>query len=485
MKFNNKTILLVEDTQSLAIVYEDYLTNAGCTVTLVETAQGAIDHLAKDLYDLVLLDLKLPDYDGMHVLKSLPQLNEKTPIIMMTAYGSVNHAVEAMQLGAKDFLIKPFNKDRLLITIHNVLETTNLKKIVQDIEKTSREGFQGFVGKSPKMQAVYSLIENAADSKATIFITGESGTGKEVCAHAIHNQSNRSKKAFVPINCGAIPQNLMESEIFGHKKGSFTGAISDRDGAAKVADGGTLFLDEICEMDLDLQTKFLRFIQTGQFKPVGSNTLISSDLRIVCATNKDPLKEVEKGNFREDLYYRLFVIPVHLPPLRERGRDILRLANHFLDLYAQEENKKFKGFEEKLESFFLNYHWPGNIRELQNVIRTSVVLQNTHFISGDNLPHQMKQVFDTFSDTGQSNESDDQTELSDKNNNKEREFTDMNRKYVTNKEDIRPLWIVEKETIEKAIGLCDGNIPQAAALLEISPSTIYRKKASWEELTKE
>ncbi|MBK68120.1 MAG: sigma-54-dependent Fis family transcriptional regulator [Rickettsiales bacterium] len=483
MQLLEKKILLVEDTKSLSMMYEEILTSEGYEVILAETGAQAIETLNEDLFGLILLDLKLPDHDGMDILRTMPSLNENTPVIMMTAFGSVNHAVEAMQLGAKDFLIKPFNKDRLLITVSNVLEANNLKKIVNDIEKSNRNQFEGFVGNSAIMQTVYRMIENAANSKATIFITGESGTGKEVCAQAIHSQSKRAGKAFVPINCGAIPKDLMESEIFGHIKGSFTGAISDRDGAAKVADGGTLFLDEICEMDLDLQTKLLRFIQTGQFKPVGSNKLLKTDIRIVCATNRDPLKEVELGNFREDLYYRLHVIPIELPPLRERGKDILKLANYFLSQYMKEEEKEFEGFDINLEQFFLHYGWPGNIRELQNVVRTSVVLQNGAYITAESLPQKTKLEFNNFvNDSGEGFVVSIE-EAQSKNNNNEGN-SEMNSRYFKRTSDIRPLWLIEKETIEQAIDVCDGNIPKAASLLEISPSTIYRKKATWEELSK-
>lgn len=469
----NKKILLVEDTPSLSRVYQGYLEKGGFCVILAETGQDALNAVNENDFEAILLDLKLPDMDGMEVMRRLDGL---LPIVMMTAYGSVNNAVEAMQLGARDFLIKPFNSDRLLVTLNNVIETSHLHKIVKQFKQVRRKEFHGFVGSSPQMQTVYQIIESAAPSKATVFITGESGTGKEVTANAIHQESPRSKGAFVPLNCGAIPRDLIESEIFGHIKGSFTGAISDRAGAAKMANGGTLFLDEICEMDLDLQTKLLRFIQTGQYQPVGSNTLEETDIRVVCATNKDPMAEVKAGRFREDLYYRLHVIPIELPSLRERGGDILEIAYSILDKVVEEEGKKFKTFDEQAEQIILAYDWPGNIRELQNMIRNIVVLKDGDVITDEMLPDLMKRQDQQHAHIYDEK---DIHILSD-----EKTFGDN----ITNREEfmsgnkVKPLWIVEKETIENAINLCDGNIPKAAALLEISPSTIYRKKVSWEQL---
>lgn len=469
----NRSILLVEDTPSLSRVYQGYLEKGGFTVILAETGQEALDAVNQNDFEAVLLDLKLPDMDGMEVMR---RLDNVLPIVMMTAHGSVNNAVEAMQLGARDFLIKPFNGDRLLITLNNVIETNHLHKIVKQFKQVRRKEFHGFVGSSPQMQTVYQIIENAAPSKATIFITGESGTGKEVTANAIHQQSPRAKGAFVPLNCGAIPKDLIESEIFGHIKGSFTGAISDRAGAAKMADGGTLFLDEICEMDLSLQTKLLRFIQTGQYQPVGSNKLETTDIRIVCATNKDPMAEVKAGNFREDLYYRLHVIPIELPSLRERGGDILEIAYSILHTVVEEEGKAFKAFDEQAEQIMLAYDWPGNIRELQNMIRNIVVLHDKDMITYDMLPAQMK---DVKHHQPHIYDEEDIHILSDNQTFGDNE-TEMGG-FMSEKK-VKPLWVVEKETIENAINLCEGNIPKAAALLEISPSTIYRKKVSWEQL---
>lgn len=482
IRHKNKKILLVEDTPSLSRIYEEYLGQAKHRVVLCETGGAALQAI-KDQpdFDLILLDLKLPDIDGMDVLRNIEPEASHIPVIMMTAHGSVNNAVETMRLGAIDFLVKPFNADRLLITMDTVLENSCLKKIVKKLENSNRNSFQGFVGSSPVMQAVYNIIENAASSKATIFIKGESGTGKEVCAEAIHKQSPRANKAFVPLNCGAIPKDLMESEIFGHIKGSFTGAIQDRKGAAQMADGGTLFLDEICEMDINLQTKLLRFIQTGQFQSVGSNQLEKVDIRIICATNKDPMEEVQAGRFREDLYYRLHVIPIDLPPLRERGEDILELAYHFLDQTCVEEDKSFKKFAPSLESFLLEYDWPGNIRELQNMIRTIVVLNTGDEITADHLTGNLAAQYAHYMSAYSHNNNSKEAQLTHNNNNKEGYVMQGRKVNKYNNDQVRPLWIIEKEAIEQAIDICEGNIPKAAAMLEISPSTIYRKKASWEE----
>ncbi|HHQ4629106.1 sigma-54-dependent transcriptional regulator [Aeromonas hydrophila] len=457
-------VLLVEDTRSLAVVYEQYLAQDGYEVLRADCGQQGLAQLLSSPPPVVLLDLELPDMSGMDILQQITEQQLPCSVVVITAHGSVDVAVEAMRLGAFDFLTKPFDGKRLCATARNALKHQQLSSLVaQYRENFERSSFAGFIGASMPMQAVYRIIESAAPSKATVFITGESGTGKEVCAEAIHQCSPRREQPFIALNCAAIPHDLMESEIFGHVKGSFTGAQGDRKGAASLADGGTLFLDEICEMDLDLQSKLLRFIQTGTLQRVGSGKLETVDVRFVCATNRDPLLEVKAGRFREDLYYRLHVIPLSLPPLRERGEDILLLARTLLQSYAKEENKRFKDFDAEAARVLLDYPWPGNVRELQNVVRNIVVLNDRELVSPDILPPPLNgsrasllAAIPAAAATGSG-------------------------AVVVANAPIRPLWLVEKETIEQAIASCDGNIPKAAALLEISPSTIYRKKQGWEE----
>jgi len=449
-------VLLVEDATSLARVYAEYLKRDGYEVTAVETGAEAMAALADGAPRVVLLDLMLPDMNGMEVLRRVRADNAPCAVIIITAHGSVNVAVEAMRNGAYDFLVKPFTPDRLLVTVANAAERLRLSQIVDTYRREmGRSRYHGFIGSSLAIQAVYRIVDNAAASKATVFITGESGTGKEVCADAIHRQSPRRDKPFVALNCGAIPKDLMESEIFGHIRGSFTGAVADREGAAARADGGTLFLDEICELELNLQTKLLRFVQTGTFTPVGGTKLEKVDLRIVCATNRDPLREVEEGRFREDLFYRLHVIPLHLPPLRDREDDVLEIGRALLVDYAREEGKGFTSFDAATEEAFRAYHWPGNVRQLQNVIRNIVVLREGETVTVDMLPPPL----------GSAPAGSRQPRAPTR---------------VAGPEAVRPLWRVEKETIEAAIDACDGNIPRAAGLLEISPSTIYRKRMAWE-----
>ncbi|BBQ54450.1 sigma-54-dependent transcriptional regulator [Aeromonas jandaei] len=464
MAENAPRVLLVEDTRSLAVVYEQYLRQDGYEVVLADCGQQALEVLLASPPPVVLLDLELPDMSGMEILQQITEQQLPCAVVVITAHGSVDVAVEAMRLGAFDFLTKPFDSKRLCATARNALKHQQLSSLVAHYrENFERQSFFGFIGASMAMQAVYRIIESAAPSKATVFITGESGTGKEVCAEAIHQCSPRREQPFIALNCAAIPHDLMESEIFGHVKGSFTGAQGDRKGAASLADGGTLFLDEICEMDLDLQSKLLRFIQTGTLQRVGSGKLETVDVRFICATNRDPLLEVKAGRFREDLYYRLHVIPLYLPPLRERGEDILLLARSLLQNYAKEENKRFRDFDAAAARVLLDYPWPGNVRELQNVVRNIVVLNDKELVSPDILPPPLNGVR-TLSVTAAATQQPAATATT-----------------PAVGGPIRPLWLVEKEVIEQAIASCDGNIPKAAALLEISPSTIYRKKQGWEE----
>ncbi len=322
------------------------------------------------------------------------------------------------------------------------------------------------------MRAVYSAIENIAQSKATVFITGESGTGKELCAEAIHRRSPRSENPFIAINCGAIPKDLIETELFGHVKGAFTGAISDRDGAASLADGGTLFLDEICEMDIALQTKLLRFLQTGSLQRVGGQKTETVDVRVICATNRDPFEEVREGRFREDLYYRLNVIPIHLPPLRERETDSTLIAQEFLKKICGEEDKQFSEFSPEAVEVIAAYSWPGNVRELENVIRRVVVFNDGVTITAEMLPEPVFPAGETspLHEAGEMPPADERTDPA---YDGERPEPDA---WVPSGMSLAE---IEREVIEVAIRRCDDNVTEAARQLGVSPSTLYRKRAAW------
>ncbi len=470
MGSTNNNILLVEDDLSLERVYREYLRSEPYTISSAENGQTAIDTLHKTEFDCVLLDLHLPDMNGFRILEKVREQQAHTPVIVITANGSIDTAVKAMQAGAADFILKPFKADRLRFTLRNVMERQKLEQIVETLRHDHDRGeYCGFVGKSLAMQEVYRVIERVAKSKATVFITGESGTGKEVSANAIHQQSARKNKPFIALNCGAIPKDLIESEIFGHIKGSFTGAVADRDGAATQADGGTLFLDEICEMDIDLQVKLLRFLQTDDFRRVGGSSTETADVRIVCATNRNPWEAVRQGRFREDLFYRLHVIPLHLPPLNEREDDVLDLARYFLSTFAAEEQKDFSAIEPEAERALQKTNWPGNVRELQNLIRNIVVLNDGPIVTVAMLNHGR---------VGHGGMGSGQRQmmvgaLADK------MPGDQQNEFASDQPPagppLQPLWQAERDLIAAALEHCDDNVQKAAGILEISPSTLYRR----------
>lgn len=474
-------VLLIEDSTSLAILYQQYVKEEPYDLFHVETGKEAIAFIERNIPQLVILDLKLPDMHGEEILDWINERQIPTSVVVATAHGSVDLAVNLVQKGAKDFLEKPINADRLKTSIALHLQQVKLANLVEDIEnKFDRTRFHGFIGSSLPMQGVYKIIDSVAPTSASVFVIGESGTGKEVCAEAIHQESKRKDKAFIAINCGAIPKDLMESEIFGHVKGAFTGATADRKGAASMASGGTLFLDELCEMELEMQKKLLRFLQTGTFTPLGATKEMKVDVRIICATNRDPLLEVEEGRFREDLYYRVHVVPVDMPPLRERGNDILTLATHFLKMYAKEDGKKFAAIHRDAESTLKRYNWPGNVRQLQNIIRNIVVLNDDTHLRLSHLPEQLtrnqKAKTVTTQTTTSPQTAPEPTHTSFAPPASEASPTDVPERPVT----IRPMWQIERETIQQAIDYCDGNVLNAAVLLELSPSTVYRKKQAWE-----
>lgn len=457
-------LLIVEDAPSLARTYEVHLRALFSKIEIVDTAQKAIESVTKSAPQCILLDLKLPDADGLDLLDRWQQESVNSPIVVITANGSMSTAVDAMRRGASDFVVKPTTKERLNVTITNAIENFQLKKVVENYEaEIDRSDFCGIIGRSLVMQGVFKSIEAAAPSSASVFVTGETGTGKELVARAVHQKSPRRSARFVAINCGAIPRDLIESELFGHVKGAFTGATSDRIGAAELAEGGTLFLDELGEMPIELQPKLLRFLQLGEYSRVGEANIRKSNIRIIAATNRNPLEAVRAGRLREDLYYRLHVIPVSLPPLRDRGADILLLAEHFLSTFSSEERKTFDGFSRSAEEWLVSHTWPGNVRELENLIRQVVVLNTSgliereHFLINQNVislvAHQSP-----------------------------REDAPANDISIPQPEHgLEPLWLTEKKAIERAIALCRGNIVAAAKQLQINPSTIYRKRSAWDD----
>jgi two-component system repressor protein LuxO len=455
-------VLVVEDSSTLSLTYQRYLSQAGFSVTAAGSGREALAALDSGPA-VVALDLGLPDMDGLQLLSQVQAREQPPSVIVITSNASLGTAVSAMRAGAFDYLVKPFNAERLATTVRNALERNNLRKEVQVYrQELKRDHFHGFIGASLEMLAVYKTVESAARSNATVFVTGESGTGKEVCANAIHMASGRARKPFIAINCAAIPRDLMESEVFGHVAGAFTGALADRQGAAELADGGTLFLDEICEMDINLQAKLLRLLQSGTFQRVGSGKVMKADIRIVCATNRDPLAEVDAGRFREDLYYRLHVIPVHLPPLRERGDDVMLIANALLERLARSEGKKFTHLGDDALQTIARHDWPGNVRELQNAIHNAVVLHDGEVLEAAMLPEWVragKRMRANSAEPGGG--------------------AAMAAPLPRRSEAIMPLWQTEKQAILAAIEACEGNVLKAAAFLEIAVSTIYRKKTEW------
>lgn len=476
----DQNILIVEDSPTLALTYREYLKPLGIPTRIAETGAEALRCLGQQTPTVVLLDLKLPDMDGIDILKHIGTEKLPSRIIVITAHGSVAVAVEAMREGASDFLLKPFTAERLTTTVNNALEISRLSSLVERFSSGTPKKFDRFIGDSSVMQAVYRMIEDSAPSKASVFIMGPSGTGKELCAEAIHQMGPRKEKRFVALNCAAIPENLIESEIFGHVKGAFTGAASDREGAAVAADGGTLFLDEICEMPLDLQTKLLRFIQTGQVVPVGSNKPVKVDVRFVCATNRIPAEEVAAGRFREDLYYRLHVVPIHMPPLKDRGQDVLDIAKHLLTQFSAEESKHFADLSDDARARLLAHSWPGNVRELGNVIQSIVVLNDSELLTADMLKPILG-TMPTESANGLHYSANHDTARAGTNAPPTVAAAPHAPAHnATASSGIEPLAVTERRVIEQAIALSGGRVRAAAKALEVNPSTLYRKIASWQ-----
>ena len=369
-------ILVVDDEQSMREFLDIMLKKEGYKVSLASNGEEVLKYIDKDIFDLVLLDIRMPKMDGIAVLKRIKSTSPETVVIMITAYASADTAIKAMKEGAYDYITKPFKIDEIKLIIKNALEKKHLQKENILLKQVVRDRyvFDNIIGQSPKMLALYDLLEKVAPTKTNVLITGESGTGKELVAKAIHYNSPRKEKAFVTLNCGAIPEALIESELFGHMKGAFTDAIATKKGLFEMADEGTIFLDEISELPLMMQVKLLRVLQDREFKRVGGTEDIHVDVRIIAATNKDLERAVKEKRFREDLYYRLNVIQIKLPNLRERREDIPVLADHFLKRYSGELNKNISRISPEALHLLLNYEYPGNVRELQNIIERAVAL---------------------------------------------------------------------------------------------------------------
>lgn len=384
------SILVVDDEKSLRDFLTIMLENEGYAVETASSGEKAVKLIMEKEYDLVLTDFRMKKANGIEVLETVKEHNPITPVVLMTAYASAETAVEAMKKGAYDYISKPFNVEDLQLMVKNAIEKKTLADQNSYLKSALKEkfGFENFIGSSPAMQRIFRLIEKVADSNATILIGGESGTGKELVAKAIHFNGGRKNHPFVSINCGAVPENLLESELFGHEKGAFTGADSTKVGLMETANKGTFFLDEVGEAPLSIQVKLLRVLQEKEITRVGGNKTIGIDLRVVAASNIELAKAVKNKTFREDLFYRLNVIPVELPPLRERVEDIPLLIKHFINKYNEDrpDENKIKGVDSDALSLMEKYSWPGNVRELENVIERAIVLEAGDTIQVSSLP---------------------------------------------------------------------------------------------------
>lgn len=384
-------ILVVDDSAPTLEILRRNLTASDYVVFTADSVEGAVDILEKTPIDLVITDMKMPQQTGVHLIRHVRENFRDTAVMMITGYASVQGAVEAMHLGAEDYLAKPFTDEELLATVQKTLDRSRRRRGHPESQTEIEASIPaGMVGSSPAMRRVYHAIEKAAAAAATVLVTGESGTGKELIARAVHYRSTRAAAPFVPVNCGGIPESLMESALFGHRKGAFTHAHDTRAGFFQTADGGTIFLDEISEMSTTMQVKLLRVLQDREVYMVGSTKPQSVDIRIVAATNRELLSLVEKGAFREDLYYRLNVIPIQAPPLRDRGDDILLLIDHFVSRFSASLGRNPPRVSERAMAALQGYHWPGNVRELENVIQRLVVMCETDEVDVTDLPTLMR-----------------------------------------------------------------------------------------------
>mgnify|MGYP006266898193 CR=1 FL=1 len=385
MKFN---VMVVDDEKNIRAGLGKAIELDGHNVYLAEDGQQAWGTVEEEEIDLIIADLKMPRMSGEELLRRVTQSYPTLPVIILTGHGTIENAVQAMRDGAYDFLTKPVNLDRLSLLVKRALSTRELslqhRALQQELEQ--KRQFANVIGKSAEMRHIFDVVRQVAPTKASVLITGESGVGKELIADAIHTMSNRSEKPFVKVHCAALSESLLESELFGHEKGSFTGAVARKRGRFELAHTGTVFLDEIGEINQNVQIKILRVLQEKSFERVGGEQTLSVDTRIISATNKELKAEIERGRFREDLFYRLNVVNIHIPPLRERKEDIPLLVSAFVKEFAAENDKPVEGIDPKARSILYNYSWPGNVRELRNCIESAVVMSKDHVITADDLP---------------------------------------------------------------------------------------------------
>ena len=449
-----KKLLIVDDEENMRHFLKALLEQEGYNVFLAENGRAAIDILKSEKISTTLCDIRMPEMDGIEFLKEISAKKIDTTVITMSAYGTIDLAIETMKLGAYDYVSKPFKPDEILLTLIKAEERESLKSENVNLRKEVEQkySFHNIVGKSPEITNIFDTIKKISDFKSSVLLTGESGTGKELIAKAIHYNSSRKEKPFLAVNCGAIPEALLESELFGHMKGSFTGAINDRKGIFEEADKGTLLLDEIGDIPINLQVKLLRVLQEGETRRIGMDTPTPVDVRIIAATAKDLAQEVSNNTFREDLYYRLNVLPIHIPALRERKDDIPLLVKHFIEKYNQEHNLNIKPIKPSVLKVLIEHSWPGNIRELENIIERSMILAQN-----DNLDlNEMKNTI---------------TSLRETNTNLTTEGIYSIKKTVR---------IIEEKLIAKALQKTGGNKSRAAKLLEISYPSLLSKIEEYE-----
>jgi len=446
-------ILIVDDDASLLRLFEYNLDSWGYQTCSANCGEAMFQELADNPFDLILLDVKLPDGSGIEFLATIGETYPLTKLIMVTAHGTVETAMDAVRLGAYDFLTKPVDLERLKIVVRNAVELSQSEAKRDDLQTIvdGRDGFGALIGMSNRMQVIYELIANVATSDCSVLITGETGTGKELVALEVHRNSQRSAGEMVTVNCAAIPRDLVESEMFGHEKGAFTGAVQRKIGCAERADRSSLFLDEIGELDILLQAKLLRFLQDGTFTRVGQASSIRSDARIISATNRDPATAVADGKMRQDLLYRINVVRIDVPPLRERRGDIPLLADAFLRQATEDHHRPGAQFTDEAMRLLMNYTWPGNVRELKNVVTGMVVLNKDDSLEAAMVPAE---IWDSVA------------------------IGDRLKQPLSsppNHARIRPFWESEKAILNQALLACHGNVGEAAKRLEVSRATLYRK----------